>query len=955
MLELPGSLNLHVEEHLSATDAARQCRTAAEILRRFDAQPGVVLGDEVGMGKTFVALAVAASYVVHDPTRPVVVMVPAGVLQKWLRDADTFRSACLKDDQERERFRVRDADSGVDFLKLLDDEGQDKATLILLSHGALHRKLADRWVKLAVLQASIKGRHGIEALRLRLARFAPMLLRDASAPDQYTDLYFELLSKPTSDWRRVLVREGWLEAAEDDPVPEAFAATLAHFDLAEVYEQVISVLPERASPNINERIKQARRALDNARDGVFPKVWQACLKNMNLSLPLLVLDEAHRVRNAHTQLASLLAESHEDLDAAGGQLAQAFDRMLFLTATPFQLGHGELHSVLSRFTAVRWDGPRAPTIGRDVFRQSIDALHQNLDAMQIATDRLERAWKRLLASDCLEAIRDLSDEWWLAAGDSEAGASALNITNERVRAVILEFRNARQMIHRAEAGLQPWVLRHTRARYLPPPYDDIARRQRIEGAAVRTDIGGEDLAGQSTGGLQIAGEGSLPFFLSARLSTIPDCPRVFGEGIASSFEALLNTHRDDLAEEDQKVAAEPVPASRGSWYVERLRKAAHTLEAQGYKMHPKLATTVDLAMALWRSGEKVLIFCHYRETGGALHRALSEVMLNEIEHRGCERFACNAEELPGRLEGVARRWDKGEPAALAVVGMLDVLMDGYPKLFTVDGGNPMSSEDALIIRERIQGTVLRFLRTPTFLLRFAPPWEKLEPEEFVRQCFDRKDSSGMSFRALVEQFLRFLASRPSASNRMQYLDALLKVQTGTHVGREVDEAFADDAAASGRVKLVPNVRRVFGDTRDETRQRIMLTFNTPFYPEILIASSVMAEGVDLHINCRHIIHHDLDWNPSALEQRTGRIDRLGAKAEQCGQSIRVYIPYLEGCQDEKMFRVVTDRERWFGVVMGAEQSMERVLNATVWELERMAEQPPVPESMTQMLTMSLGA
>ena len=50
----------------------------------------------------------------------------------------------------------------------------------------------------------------------------------------------------------------------------------------------------------------------------------------------------------------------------------------------------------------------------------------------------------------------------------------------------------------------------------------------------------------------------------------------------------------------------------------------------------------------------------------------------------------------------------------------------------------------------------------------------------------------------------------------------------------------------------------------------MLAFNTPFFPEVLVASSVMAEGVDLQQDCRHVIHHDLDWNPSTLEQRTGR-------------------------------------------------------------------------------------
>jgi len=96
----------------------------------------------------------------------------------------------------------------------------------------------------------------------------------------------------------------------------------------------------------------------------------------------------------------------------------------------------------------------------------------------------------------------------------------------------------------------------------------------------------------------------------------------------------------------------------------------------------------------------------------------------------------------------------------------------------------------------------------------------------------------------------------------------------------------------------------------------MLAFNTPFFPEVLVASSVMAEGVDLHQDCRHVIHHDLAWNPSTLEQRTGRVDRIGSKAETVGQPIVIYEPYLGGTHDEKMFRVVKDRERWFGVVMG---------------------------------------
>ena len=64
---------------ISAEDAQRQMRTAAEILRRFDRQPGMILADEVGMGKTFVALAVAASTIeATEGERPVAHVVMRG-------------------------------------------------------------------------------------------------------------------------------------------------------------------------------------------------------------------------------------------------------------------------------------------------------------------------------------------------------------------------------------------------------------------------------------------------------------------------------------------------------------------------------------------------------------------------------------------------------------------------------------------------------------------------------------------------------------------------------------------------------------------------------------------------------------------------------------------------------------------------------------------------------------
>ncbi len=110
---------------------------------------------------------------------------------------------------------------------------------------------------------------------------------------------------------------------------------------------------------------------------------------------------------------------------------------------------------------------------------------------------------------------------------------------------------------------------------------------------------------------------------------------------------------------------------------------------------------------------------------------------------------------------------------------------------------------------------------------------------------------------------------------------------------------------------------------------------------------VMGEGVDLQRFCRHVIHHDLAWNPSTIEQRTGRIDRLSCKAEG-KHPIMVYLPYIAGTADERQFHVMSDRERWFRVVMGQEEVSKLVTPDSVHRV-------PLPEAVADALAFRLGA
>lgn len=51
-----------------------------------------------------------------------------------------------------------------------------------------------------------------------------------------------------------------------------------------------------------------------------------------------------------------------------------------------------------------------------------------------------------------------------------------------------------------------------------------------------------------------------------------------------------------------------------------------------------------------------------------------------------------------------------------------------------------------------------------------------------------------------------------------------------------------------------NVQEATGQTDRDQSTRLMRAFNTPFFPDILVCSEVMGEGVDLHRYCRYVIH-----------------------------------------------------------------------------------------------------
>jgi SNF2 family DNA or RNA helicase len=88
--------------------------------------------------------------------------------------------------------------------------------------------------------------------------------------------------------------------------------------------------------------------------------------------------------------------------------------------------------------------------------------------------------------------------------------------------------------------------------------------------------------------------------------------------------------------------------------------------------------------------------------------------------------------------------------------------------------------------------------------------------------------------------------------------------------RRLREAIADTDRADERIAVFTGV------TGQDRREEVKAAFNADPAKEplrILICTDAAREGINLQTWCSDLIHFDLPWNPSRLEQRNGRIDR----------------------------------------------------------------------------------
>jgi hypothetical protein len=1013
-------------------DCDRQIATAEAILERFFVRESdkrreiSILADEVGLGKTYVALAVAVSILdairrAKGPSdlpsnRPIVLVLTPdneALYNKWVREAQSFRTDCARVNGDLDWLqivqpRVGDTRGNVsDMTMHFRDAERGKPMLMIARQGHIGAALNDRdWWRRRAL-AIIFQEFGVGTDERRSWCRAALESGSMTHVPELRDL-----RRSQSLW------EG------DDVSRNLYRAFIRALDDRELCRQIEAALKEENKGRFVDRVDHLVRA---ALTGDWPL------------LPFVVIDEIHGLKNewvrARTNMEALLS----------GKVC----RLLGLSATPFQLRPDELLSVLR-------------------LRNMLAVEPQRLAQLDDAAVKLESAIRRSRQSG------ELFREKWVALRRNDATAVEEAWSGSRDKSIQARresFRLLRppRIAHALEAGLdlgasnralqenlRPFVIRHLHVR---------GYREHFVGGSLPGGLERGTAHFSWAPGLEVTGDEELAHYCMMRAVALAKEEK----GLPSLGAELTGSYRHltETAALWRRLENARNPALRN--YKELLDHlfGRRTSADDPDSRHRKVQTTVDRAMQCFKRGQKTLIFCVYTKTAEAVRdRIRSEVegYLAEQARRLFEdekalenfrrRFFNRRESLFSLIQdqpllGLLGKDHVGIPPEIALGA--DALEE-VANLLVQNGepGNVEKPDRRLLLaaaehvavrrwtdntdgRRWLQDGALRAcpelaerIRRPSWLEAREPlsrsarasrrlqqdadpeadstssdPLDTeaydeevgkaaaLKPEASVRAWVDRlrNDSAGetiapyflskvvsrrkhlpllarfhsavlselnleprivagQAFRRILmadEFLLRYLAGvdRDDAERWPDFLSSRYDSPLEGHLEslrHRVHSYFetllrgqGNKPLRDGYARAAENrnvVQLVRGGMRD--RDRYFLGFNTPYRPEILVSTQVGAEGIDLHRECRHVIHHDLSWNPATIEQRTGRVDRIGSKVERerlnagagDAPTLEIGVPYLAATYDERMFEELYKRAQLFEVTMGGDMRVD---------------------------------
>ena len=170
----------------------------------------------------------------------------------------------------------------------------------------------------------------------------------------------------------------------------------------------------------------------------------------------------------------------------------------------------------------------------------------------------------------------------------------------------------------------------------------------------------------------------------------------------------------------------------------------------------------------------------------------------------------------------------------------------------------------------------------------------LPDEAAERHCLDQ----------LIDLAHRAAAHSSKLSRLQRFLQRVGEPAVVFTEYRDTLEAAADFLAPTFRLAAI------HGGVPTPVRQSVLQQFDRGEL-DVLIATDTAGEGLNLHRRCRLVIDLELPWNPLRLEQRIGRVDRIG-------QRRRVHAVHLvhRGTVEDKVWNHLERRRHYAEQALG---------------------------------------
>jgi superfamily II DNA or RNA helicase len=157
------------------------------------------------------------------------------------------------------------------------------------------------------------------------------------------------------------------------------------------------------------------------------------------------------------------------------------------------------------------------------------------------------------------------------------------------------------------------------------------------------------------------------------------------------------------------------------------------------------------------------------------------------------------------------------------------------------------------------------------------PWEEMDDED-GDELDERLARPGLT--SMAEERRRLdelieLAHRASASSSK--LGRLRRLLTRAREAAVVFTEYRDSLhAVAGSLAPAFRLGTIHGGVPVATRHEVLRQFDRGEV-DVLLATDTAGEGLNLHRRCRLVVDLELPWSPLRLEQRIGRVDRLGQR------------------------------------------------------------------------------